>query len=72
MRKLTVSDPAKGRLYVRTAGKPRKCFNVGFFIDTFRAFETNPINMNWGEAQTAFQQGTVDGQENPANDVIIP
>ena len=28
--------------------------------------------MNWGEAQTAFQQGTVDGQENPVVSVIIP
>src|SRR3989338_9083202 len=28
--------------------------------------------MNWGEAQQAFQQGTVDGQENPVVSVIIP
>jgi TRAP-type C4-dicarboxylate transport system substrate-binding protein len=28
--------------------------------------------MNWAEAQTAFQQGTVDGQENPIVSVIIP
>src|SRR3972149_2132997 len=31
-----------------------------------------PINMNWGDAQTAFQQGTVDGQENPVVSVIFP
>ncbi|ROQ90151.1 DctP family TRAP transporter solute-binding subunit [Desulfosoma caldarium] len=52
-------------LKVRVVGSP-------IFIDTFRALEANPINMNWGEAQTAFQQGTVDGQENPVNAVIIP
>ncbi len=52
-------------LKVRVVGSP-------IFIDTFRALGANPINMNWGEAQTAFQQGTVDGQENPVNAVIIP
>lgn len=52
-------------LKVRVVGSP-------IFIDTFRALGANPINMNWGEAQTALQQGTVDGQENPVNAVIIP
>ncbi|SFM53191.1 DctP family TRAP transporter solute-binding subunit [Thermodesulforhabdus norvegica] len=52
-------------LKVRVVGSP-------IFIDIFRALGANPINMNWGEAQTAFQQGTVDGQENPVNAVIIP
>ena len=42
------------------------------FIDTFRALGANPVNMNWGDAQTAFQQGTVDGQENPIVSVITP
>jgi tripartite ATP-independent transporter DctP family solute receptor len=52
-------------LKVRVVGSP-------IFIDTFRALGANPINMNWGDAQTAFQQGTVDGQENPVVSVIIP
>jgi len=52
-------------LKVRVVGSP-------IFIDTFRALGANPINMNWGEAQTAFQQGTVDGQENPVVSVIAP
>jgi len=52
-------------LKVRVVGSP-------IFIDTFRALGANPINMNWGEAQTALQQGTVDGQENPVNAVIVP
>jgi TRAP-type C4-dicarboxylate transport system substrate-binding protein len=36
------------------------------FTDIFRALGADPVNMNWGDAVTAFQQGTVDGQENPA------
>src|SRR3989337_2478589 len=52
-------------LKVRVVGSP-------IFIDTFRALGANPINMNWGDAQQAFQQGTVDGQENPVVSVIIP
>jgi tripartite ATP-independent transporter DctP family solute receptor len=42
------------------------------FIDTFKAMGANPVSMNWGEALSAFQQGTVDGQENPVVSVIIP
>lgn len=42
------------------------------FIDTFKALGANPVSMNWGEALSAFQQGTVDGQENPIVSVIIP
>jgi len=42
------------------------------FIDTFKAIGANPVSMNWGEALGAFQQGTVDGQENPVVSVIIP
>jgi tripartite ATP-independent transporter DctP family solute receptor len=52
-------------LKVRVVGSP-------IFIETFRALGANPVNMNWGDAQTAFRQGTVDGQENPIVSVIIP
>lgn len=52
-------------LKVRVVGSP-------IFIDTFRALGANPVNMNWGEAQTAFQTGAVDGQENPVVSVIQP
>lgn len=52
-------------LKIRVVGSP-------IFIDTFRALGANPVNMNWGEAQTAFQQGTVDGQENPVVSIVIP
>ncbi len=49
---------------VRVVGSP-------IFIDTFRQFGADPVNMNWGDAVTAFQQGVVDGQENPVG-VLIP
>ncbi len=45
-------------LRVRVVGTP-------LFTDIFRTLGADPINMNWGDAVTAFQQGTVDGQENP-------
>jgi len=52
-------------LKIRVVGSP-------IFIDTFRALGANPVSINWAEALTAFQQGTVDGQENPIVSVIIP
>ncbi len=52
-------------LKIRVVGSP-------IFKDAMRALGANPVLMNWGDAQTAFQQGTVDGQENPINVVIIP
>ncbi len=42
------------------------------FIEIFQELGSNPLTMNWGEATTGFQQGTVDGQENPVVDVLIP
>lgn len=52
-------------LKIRVVGSP-------IFIDTYKAIGANPVSMNWGEALSAFQQGTVDGQENPIVSVIIP
>lgn len=49
---------------IRVVGSP-------IFIDTFREMGADPVNMNWGDAVTAFQQGVVDGQENPVG-VLIP
>jgi tripartite ATP-independent transporter DctP family solute receptor len=51
-------------LRVRVVGSP-------LFVDTFRELGADPVNMNWGDATTAFQQGVVDGQENPVS-VLIP
>ncbi len=52
-------------LKFRVVGSP-------IFIDIFKAVGANPVSMNWGEALSAFQQGTVEGQENPVISVIIP
>ena len=49
---------------VRVVGSP-------IFVDTFRQLGADPVNMNWGDATTAFQQGVVDGQENPVG-VLLP
>ncbi len=51
-------------LRLRVVGSP-------IFIDTFRQLGADPVNMNWGDAVTAFQQGVVDGQENPVG-VLVP
>jgi TRAP-type transport system periplasmic protein len=51
-------------LRVRVVGSP-------IFIDSFRQLGADPVNMNWGDAITAFQEGVVDAQENPVG-VLIP
>lgn len=44
---------------------------IPIFGEILQALGANPARMNWGEALTAFQQGTVDGQENPVA-LIVP
>jgi tripartite ATP-independent transporter DctP family solute receptor len=63
--KLAIRMPAdlKG-LRLRVVGSP-------IFIDIFRHLGADPVNMNWGDAVTAFGQGVVDGQENPVG-VLVP
>lgn len=51
-------------LRVRVVGIP-------IFAEIFQALGATPVGMNWGEALAAFQQGTVDGQENPVY-LIVP
>jgi TRAP-type transport system periplasmic protein len=51
-------------LKLRVVGSP-------IFIDIYRQLGADPVNMNWGDAVTAFQQGVVDGQENPVG-VLVP
>ena len=60
---IRMPEDLKG-MRIRVVGSP-------IFIDTFRELGADPVNMNWGDAQTAFQQGVVDGQENPVG-VLIP
>ncbi len=64
--KHAISKPADMEgLKVRVVGTP-------VFIETMKALGANPVNMNWGDAQVAFQQGVVDGQENPVVAIEIP
>ncbi len=63
VREIKGPEDMKG-MRVRVVGSP-------IFIDIFRQLGADPVNMNWGDAQTAFQQGVVDGQENPVG-VLIP
>jgi tripartite ATP-independent transporter DctP family solute receptor len=62
-KQVTSPDDLKG-LRIRVVGSP-------LFIETFRALGADPVNMNWGDAVAGFQQGVVDGQENPVG-VIVP
>jgi len=57
VRPVTTPEDMKD-LKIRVVGSP-------LYIDIFKALGANPINMNWSEATTGFQQGVVDGQENP-------
>jgi TRAP-type transport system periplasmic protein len=53
-----------GGLRIRTVGVP-------IFRETFQALGAIPTSMNWDEAQKAFRDATVDGQENPVA-LIVP
>lgn len=61
-----IKSPAdmKG-MKLRVCGTP-------IFIDIFTALGANPQAINWSEAVTGFQQGIVDGQENPTNGINVP
>jgi tripartite ATP-independent transporter DctP family solute receptor len=63
--KIAIRQPQDlNNMKVRVVGSP-------IFIDIYRQLGADPVNMNWGDAITAFQQGVVDGQENPAG-VLLP
>lgn len=51
-------------LKFRVVGSP-------LFIDIFKQLGADPVNMNWADAVTAFQQGVVDGQENPKSVLTV-
>ena len=44
---------------------------IPIFVEIFQALSADPITMNFDQALIAFQQGTVDGQENPIA-LIVP
>ena len=52
-------------LKIRVVGAP-------IFMDIFKSLGADPVAMNWGEALSALQAGTVDGQENPVASITIP
>jgi len=54
------------------AGMKVRVVGTPIFIEIMKALGGNPVNMNWGDAQVAFQQGVVDGQENPVVAIEIP
>lgn len=56
-------DDMKG-MKIRVCGTP-------IFADIFTALGANPQAINWSEAITGFQQGIVDGQENPTNGINV-
>ncbi|WP_457552198.1 DctP family TRAP transporter solute-binding subunit [Desulfobacula sp.] len=62
-RPIRTPDDLKG-LKIRVVGSP-------IFIDIYKQLGADPVNMNWGDAVTGFQQGVVDGQENPLPGVAI-
>ncbi|RJR19121.1 MAG: DctP family TRAP transporter solute-binding subunit [Desulfobacteraceae bacterium] len=62
-RAIRTPEDVKG-MRLRVVGSP-------IFIDIFRQLGADPVDMNWGDAVTAFQQGVVDGQENPVG-VLVP
>lgn len=51
-------------LKIRVVGSP-------LFIDIFKQLGADPVSMNWADAVTAFQQGVVDGQENPKSVLTV-
>ncbi len=64
--KCSIKTPADmDGMKIRVVGTP-------IFIDTMTALGANPVNMNWGDAQVAFQQREIDGQENPLVGIEIP
>jgi tripartite ATP-independent transporter DctP family solute receptor len=40
------------------------------YLETFKAFNANPVPMNFGELYTALETKTVDGQENPYSVIL--
>ena len=62
-REVKTPDDLAG-LKLRVVGSP-------IFIDIFKQLGADPVNMNWGDAVTGFQQKVVDGQENPKSVLVV-
>ncbi|MDY3330563.1 MAG: TRAP transporter substrate-binding protein [Pelistega sp.] len=62
--KVAVKEPADAKgLKIRTTENP-------VHIEAFQAIGILPTPMAWPEVQTALQQGTIDGQENPTSVIV--
>jgi tripartite ATP-independent transporter DctP family solute receptor len=62
---------------VRPISKPQDLSGVKLRVPgsqarmlTFKTFGANPVTLNYGEIYLALQSGTIDGQENPLNDIV--
>jgi len=62
-REVKTPDDVAG-LKLRVVGSP-------IFIDIFKQLGADPVNMNWADAVTGFQQKVVDGQENPKSVLTV-
>ncbi|HEY9053989.1 MAG TPA: DctP family TRAP transporter solute-binding subunit [Rectinemataceae bacterium] len=62
-REIKTPDDMKG-LKFRVVGSP-------IFIDMFKTLGADAVSMSWADAVTAFQQGVVDGQENPKSVLTV-
>lgn len=47
-------------------GLKMRCIESEMFLEMFRLLGTNPTPMNFNEIYTGLEQGTIDGQDNPA------
>ncbi|MCF0254658.1 MAG: TRAP transporter substrate-binding protein DctP, partial [Duodenibacillus sp.] len=70
-RELTTSKGPINSVADMKGMKLRVC-GTPIFADIFKALGTNPQAINWSEAVTGFQQGIVDGQENPTAGINVP
>jgi len=54
-----------------TKGLSLRVCPTPIYDDIFKQLGADPIHMNWADAVTGFQQGAVDGQENPYG-ILLP
>ncbi len=52
------------------AGLKIRTMESEIHLASFTAMGANPTPMSWGDVYTALQQGTIDGQENPAMAIV--
>lgn len=68
MRQIITNKPL--RTFEDIKGMKIRVPSVTLNIESLKAFGANPLAMNWSEAYTGLQQGTVDGMETPTQMII--